>query len=148
MAHRHRMQARARGGGIKHEMEHRPNYTAPGSSGIAAEAESKKETFAHGGKSKKRADRKARGGATMGFKSGGKVWSHAAGGIRGKRGMAAEVMRPGKLHAENHDNTVKAMGDHASGARSGHGAKARHQLATGGRAAFEKGGKCEPEEED
>ena len=71
MAHRHKMQARARGGGIKAEMLNRPSYADPGGRKIKKEGQSEAETFKRGGASvgkafgggvKGRADRRARGG--------------------------------------------------------------------------------------
>jgi hypothetical protein len=151
MAHRHKMQARGR----------RTIYAGAGSNVAKEAGDTSDDKFkrgghqrggavvgrAFGGAVKGRADKRKRGGSvSKGFAKGGSVWSHAGNALRGQKAMAAPVMKPGKLHDEMHDNTVRTMGDHSAGARTGHGGKAKHQLQTGGRVPRARGGPACKEE--
>jgi hypothetical protein len=80
MANRHKMQAKAKGGGVK--PKHDPDkleYNAQGSD-VMREAKSEKDDFKHGGKAKKRAS----GGKVVGRASGGRLDKRARGGGVGR----------------------------------------------------------------
>lgn len=151
MAHRHTVQKRARGG-----RNLGPDYTGPASKRVLDEARSQKEDFnkggktvakAHGGAAKKRGDFKRGGTVSAGlqFKQGGSVWSHAASGLRGKKGMAGNPEVDGhEEHGEKLDHKAHKGGTEGSQHRIGHKGKAKHQYAKGGKVkGFKQGGHIE-----
>jgi hypothetical protein len=147
MAHRHTIQKRARGGGVRGGSKIDHNFSSPGANRIEDEAKSQKEEFHKGGKTVAKAGGgkvKARGDR---FKRGGSVWSHAAEGLRGKKGFAGTEVpwqkgEHGELKKAKAGDTEKK---HDAAGRRGHPGKAAHQYAKGGKVkAFAKGGAADP----